>query len=118
MRSIRDVPEQNNGTLTVQLHEYVVSPPSPGESVPERVLLCIRPESLMLQAEAGIASASAIPLSGTITRRAFLGNLMRYWVQVGQREWIADQPDPGAAAVVADTVTFGLPLSRVHVIAG
>ena len=43
---------------------------------------------------------------------------MRYWVQVGQREWIADQPDPGAAAVVADTVTLGLPLSRVHVIAG
>ena len=52
MRSIRDVLEQNNGTLTVQLDEYVVSLPSPGESVPERVLLCIRPESLMLQAEA------------------------------------------------------------------
>ena len=113
-----DVLEQNNGTLTVRLDEHVVSLPSPGETVPERVLLCIRPESLTFLPPGASSSAPCIQLTGTITRRAFLGNLMRYWVQVGKREWIADQPDPGAAPPVEGAVTMSIALARVHVIAG
>jgi hypothetical protein len=30
-------------------------------------------------------------------RQAFLGHVMRYWVQINGDEWIVDQADPGAA---------------------
>jgi len=41
---------------------------------------------------------------------------MRYWVSVDGREWIVDQPDPGAAAALDGAVA--LFLRPVHVIAG
>jgi ABC-type Fe3+/spermidine/putrescine transport system ATPase subunit len=112
-----DVLEQNNGTLTVRLDDHVLTLPSPTEPVGAQVLLCIRPESLTIQPKGSPGGNSHIQLSGTVTRQAFLGNLMRYWVQAGAREWIADQPDPGASAQVDGVVTLAIPLARVHVIA-
>ena len=56
-------------------------------------------------------------LPGVVARRAFLGDLMRYWVIVDGREWIVDQPDPGAAAEFDGPVTIAVKPERVHVIA-
>jgi len=49
-----------------------------------------------------------IRLPGVVARRAFLGDLMRYWVTVDGREWIVDQPDPGAAADFDGPVTVAV----------
>jgi hypothetical protein len=50
-------------------------------------------------------------------RRAFLGDTMRYWVKVDDREWIVDQPDPGGSATLDGPVSLSLRPDRVHVIA-
>ena len=54
---------------------------------------------------------------GAIVRRAFLGDTMRYWVKVDDREWIVDQPDPGGSATLDGPVSLSLRPDRVHVIA-
>ena len=50
-------------------------------------------------------------------RRAFLGDTMRYWVKVDDREWIVDQPDPGASVALDGSVSVSLHPDRVHLIA-
>ncbi len=77
------------------------------------VQLCVRPEAV------GIALAHSAPdaLPGRVARRAFLGDLMRYWVVVDGREWIVDQPDPGAASPFEGEVAITLRPERVHLIA-
>src|SRR5439155_1739042 len=85
----------------------------------------LRVEMRTLQRRLGMTFAPAsssglggIALAGSIVRRAFLGDTMRYWVKVDDREWIVDQPDPGAAAALDGAVALFLQPDRVHVIAG
>ena len=80
---------------------------APGASV----RVCVRPEAL------GLARRSPNGLPGTVARRAFLGDLMRYWVTVDGREWIVDQPDPGAGAPYEGDVSIEVRSDRVHLIA-
>jgi len=80
------------------------------------VRLCIRPESLALRA-ASAAGDGQVMVPATVARRAFLGDLMRYWVTVDGREWIVDQPDPGAAANFDGPVQIAIRPERIHVIA-
>jgi ABC-type Fe3+/spermidine/putrescine transport system ATPase subunit len=79
------------------------------------VHLCVRPEALALRPPS--ADPDGIRLPGVVTRRAFLGDLMRYWVTVDGREWIVDQQDPGAAADFDGPVTVAVKPERIHVIA-
>jgi ABC-type Fe3+/spermidine/putrescine transport system ATPase subunit len=79
------------------------------------VKLCVRPEALGLARRGATADGAALP--GTVVRKAFLGDLMRYWVTVDGREWIVDQPDPGAADDFDGPVTVAVRPERVHVIA-
>jgi ABC-type Fe3+/spermidine/putrescine transport system ATPase subunit len=79
------------------------------------VQLCVRPESFSIAA--GSAPSDGIALTGTIARRAFMGDTMRYWVKVDDREWVVDQPDPGGAAPLDGAVSLSLRPERVHVIA-
>ena len=81
-----------------------------------QVRLCIRPESLTLR-PASAAADGQVMVPGTVARRAFLGDLMRYWVTVEGREWIVDQPDPGAAAHFDGPVRIAIRPERIHVIA-
>jgi ABC-type Fe3+/spermidine/putrescine transport system ATPase subunit len=82
-----------------------------------QVRLCIRPESLALRPmSAGVDGRVLVP--GTVARKAFLGDLMRYWVTVDGREWIVDQPDPGAAPSFDGAVQIAIRPERIHVIAG
>jgi len=83
----------------------------------QEVKLCLRPESFTIGSTADPSGGQKIELSGTIVRRAFLGDTMRYWVKVDDREWIVDQPDPGGSATLDGSVSLGLRPDRVHVIA-
>jgi len=80
------------------------------------VKLCVRPEALWL-ASPGVAAQGMVPLVGTVARRAFLGDLMRYWVTVEGREWIVDQHDPGAGVAFEGPVALMLRPERAHLIA-
>jgi ABC-type Fe3+/spermidine/putrescine transport system ATPase subunit len=84
-------------------------------AVGREVRLCLRPEALALRPVS--AETDGVRLPGVVARRAFLGDLMRYWVIVDGREWIVDQPDPGAAAEFDGPVTIAVKPERVHVIA-
>jgi ABC-type Fe3+/spermidine/putrescine transport system ATPase subunit len=79
----------------------------------QEIRLCIRPETLGL-AEDGAPGAV---VEGAVARRAFLGDRMRYWVDVDGREWIVDQADPGAARPFDGRVVLALRPDRVHLIA-
>jgi ABC-type Fe3+/spermidine/putrescine transport system ATPase subunit len=103
-------------TVTVSFGAYraqVRRPETPVRAGQE-VRLCVRPESFTI-APSG-AGSGGISLSGTIARRAFLGDTMRYWVKVDDREWIVDQPDPGGSATLDGAVSVSLRPERVHVI--
>jgi ABC-type Fe3+/spermidine/putrescine transport system ATPase subunit len=84
-------------------------------STGEQVRLCIRPESLTLRAPSASGDGQVM-VPAMVARRAFLGDLMRYWVTVDGREWIVDQPDPGAAANFDGAVQIAIRPERIHVI--
>jgi ABC-type Fe3+/spermidine/putrescine transport system ATPase subunit len=94
-------------------HELLVPAPldaalSPGQEV----RLCIRPETVEF-AHDGTGSL----VGGSIARRSFLGDRMRYWVTVDGKDWIVDQADPGAGQPLDGRVSLSLRPERVHVIA-
>jgi ABC-type Fe3+/spermidine/putrescine transport system ATPase subunit len=108
-------------TLTVRLGEHCFSVPvvSPTGHLGDTVQLCIRPETLTMSDAASdhLVHPARIGLAGTIVRQAFLGHLMRYWVQINGDEWIVDQADPGAALKqLHGSVTVWLNPERIHVI--
>ncbi len=108
--------KRNGNTLTVVLGKHSLEVAAP-ETVPvgDEVLLCIRPETLVIGATA--KDASCVSLSGTVTRNAFLGHQMRYWVQIDGKEWLVDQADPGVSARVFEgPVVISVDPARVHVI--
>ena len=78
------------------------------------VRLCVRPEAVSLTVRGASPEGAALP--GTIARKAFLGDLMRYWVTIDGQEWMVDQPDPGASAPLSGDVLVEVRPERVHVI--
>ncbi len=96
-------------------HAEVPVPAAADVRAGTRVRLCIRPEAVALRTGSG--APDGVMLRGTISRSAFLGDLMRYWVLVDGREWIVDQHDPGAAAVFAGPVVLAIRPERIHLIA-
>src|SRR5437899_4618905 len=114
------IAEVTDGAVTVTFgaHRASVRRPADTALAPgQDVKLCVRPESFTI-ASATASGPGGIALAGSIVRRAFLGDTMRYWVKVDDREWIVDQPDPGAAAALDGAVALFLQPDRVHVIAG
>jgi len=112
--TVRDV---GDGMVTVIFgaHRAAVRRPADVALTPgQEVRLCVRPESFAIAAP---GAADGIALAGTIARRAFLGDTMRYWVRVDDREWIVDQPDPGGSTPFDGPVALSLRPDRVHVIA-
>lgn len=79
--------------------------------VSDEVKLSVRPESLAI----GAADAMRDGIAGLVSRSAFLGDLMRYWVDIGGREWIVDHADPGDEPLT-DTVVLSLKAGRAHLI--
>ncbi len=113
---VRDV---RDGTATVSLgstNAPVRVPDGMTLSSGATVQLCIRPESLALRPMSASPDGQVL-VPGTVARKAFLGDLMRYWVTVDGREWIVDQPDPGAATPYDGAVQVAIRPERIHVIA-
>ena len=114
------VREVRDGTAVVSLgaaHAPVRVPAGMALSGGASVRLCIRPESLALR-PASAAADGQVCVPGMVARKAFLGDLMRYWVSVDGREWIVDQPDPGAATPYDGAVQIAIRPDRIHLIAG
>jgi ABC-type Fe3+/spermidine/putrescine transport system ATPase subunit len=110
------VRELRGGQAVVSFGERAVTVPVPADAGLREgasVQLCVRPEALGLAPR----SASSDGLPGTVARKAFLGDLMRYWVKIDGREWVVDQPDPGASPPLAGDVVVQVRPERVHVIA-
>ena len=42
---------------------------------------------------------------------------MRYWLTIDGREWIVDQPDPGATQPFDGAISVAVRPERIHVIA-
>ena len=106
-----------DGRVTLDLEGQRL-PVARGEFSPdgrEEALLSIRPESLVLSAEPS-PDPSLVALRGQVVRHSFLGHLMRYWVRVGEQEWVVDQPDPGAAETLGGDVYVGVNPRRAHLI--
>jgi ABC-type Fe3+/spermidine/putrescine transport system ATPase subunit len=117
------VVQRSEQALTVQLGAHCFSVPvaRPAGQPGDTVQLCIRPETLTMSDDASDhpVHPARIGLAGTIARQAFLGHVMRYWVQINGAEWIVDQPDPGAAMQQRHgPVTIWLNPARIHVIRG
>jgi ABC-type Fe3+/spermidine/putrescine transport system ATPase subunit len=107
----------DGGTVRVGFGTHELSVPAPDGvrlSQGQEVRLCIRPETLEF-AKDGATRAALV--EGAVARRSFLGDRMRYWVDVDGREWIVDQADPGASAPLDGRVALALRPERVHVIA-
>ena len=112
------VREVRDGTATVSIgtgHAQVRVPEGVALTSGASVSLCIRPESLQLRPTSASADGQVL-LPGTVARKAFLGDLMRYWVTVDGREWIVDQPDPGAATPYDGAVLVAVRPERIHLI--
>jgi ABC-type Fe3+/spermidine/putrescine transport system ATPase subunit len=112
------VREVRDGRAVVSFGERSMSVPVPAGmtlSAGTEVKLCVRPEALGLAPRGASLDGAALP--GTVVRKAFLGDLMRYWITVDGREWIVDQRDPGAADDFDGPVTVAVRPERVHVIA-
>ncbi len=113
------VREVRDGTATVSIGSTfapVRVPPGTSVTNGAQVRLCIRPESLSLRSPSA-AGDGQVMVPGTVARKAFLGDLMRYWVTVDGREWIVDQPDPGAATPHDGAVQVAIRPERIHLIA-
>ena len=112
------VREVRDGVAIVSLgptHAPVRVPEGAAPATGAQVRLCIRPESLALRPTSAAADGQVL-LPGTVARKAFLGDLMRYWVIVDGREWIVDQPDPGAATPYDGAVLVAVRPERIHLL--
>jgi ABC-type Fe3+/spermidine/putrescine transport system ATPase subunit len=107
------VVERGAERTVVRLGEHTL--PLPGRVEGEEALLSIRPETLRL-VSADCRAPDGLSLPGSVVRRTFLGHLMRYTVQVGQQEWLIDQPDPGGASLAEGAVCVLVNPRRVHLV--
>jgi iron(III) transport system ATP-binding protein len=107
------VVERGADQTVVRLGEQMLS--LAGRVDGEEALLSIRPETLRLVSSAEPIS-DGLSLPGSVVRRTFLGHLMRYTVQVGEQEWLVDQPDPGGASLAEGAVCVLVNPRRVHLV--
>ena len=111
------VREVRGDQAVLALGEHALAVPLPGGVTlrdGDAVVACVRPEALDLAPRT--ATLDGPTFAGAVARKAFLGDLMRYWVTVDGREWLVDQPDPGASRPFDGEVLVGVRPERVHLI--
>jgi ABC-type Fe3+/spermidine/putrescine transport system ATPase subunit len=104
-----------NAVVTFGPHRATIPvPPGTTLATGANVRMCVRPEALSLMR--ADATADGVVLRGSVVRRFFLGELMRYWVKVDDREWVVDQHDPGASGSFEGPVGIAVRPERIHLI--
>jgi ABC-type Fe3+/spermidine/putrescine transport system ATPase subunit len=78
---------------------------------PGKVTLVIRPEAIKFVSTPIESTSAGIP--GRILRRAFLGNMARYWIETPVGEWIVDEPTPDSR-MRPDEVRLSFIADRLH----
>jgi len=91
-----------------------VEPKSSQASVGQKVVLSVRPETILLSKQAPEDQGNV--LTGTIKTHSFVGHFIRYWVLCGTREFIVDLHDPSSLGVLEGQVFLQLPPSKLHLI--
>ncbi len=112
------VAEKNSRAVTVDIGAARLRVEEPNLEIEpgEEVTLCVRPETIQLSvAEAGAGLNS---LQGVITNHIFEGALVRYWIEVGKREIIADVFDPSDKGIYTGEVTLSVHPNKVHILSG
>ncbi len=115
--NLRTVPvtERSSSEVKLLLDGQCLPLPNPEKPVGDEALICVRPESIRISKQPEHAPMVNVP--GEVSRRAFLGHIMRYWVQCGEFEWMVDQSDPGSIAAPYDGQVFlSFNPDRVHII--
>jgi ABC-type Fe3+/spermidine/putrescine transport system ATPase subunit len=83
----------------------------PAVREPGKVTLVIRPEAIKFVSTPVQSASAGIP--GRILRRAFLGNMARYWIETPVGEWIVDEPTPDSR-MRPDEVRLSFIADRLH----
>ena len=100
-------------TLEVRLYDHQLTVPAPDTAIGDKVLLCIRPETLTLER----AAPEALCLTGILDRSAFLGNVVRHWIRIEGDEWMVDQPQTWIDDLrIEGEISVYLYPGRIHVI--
>jgi len=76
-----------------------------------KITLVVRPEAIKFVSTPVESSSAGI--SGRILRRAFLGNMARYWIETPVGEWIVDEPTPDSR-MRPDEVRLSFIADRLH----
>lgn len=95
----------------------VVTDDPDGLGVPgQDALAAFRPECVDILNEEPQAPDGTI-LRGTVKSRAFLGRLVRYWVETGGTEVLVDVPDPGTRGMFEGGVWLHIRKGRIRLVA-
>lgn len=82
----------------------------------EEALAAFRPECVDILNEEAPGSDGNL-LRGTVRSRAFLGRLVRYWVEAPGTEILVDVPDPGTRGMFEGDVYLCIRKGRIRVVA-
>jgi ABC-type Fe3+/spermidine/putrescine transport system ATPase subunit len=97
------------GPGRVRIGETMVE--APGIRGEGKLTLVVRPEAIKFVTTPVETAAAGI--SGRILRRAFLGNMARYWIETPMGEWIVDEPTPDSRTR-PDEVRLTFIADRLH----
>jgi ABC-type Fe3+/spermidine/putrescine transport system ATPase subunit len=85
-------------------------------TVPGDATLVVRPETMALFDSPPVGGDRPV-LRGRVKNMAFLGGLVRYWIDAAGMEWVVDQPAPGERTFAGE-VFLVLSQEQMHVLQG
>ena len=95
----------------MELHLRTEVTAAPGESV----TLVVRPECIRLAAQ-DEATPEGAALEGEIVQYSFLGRIIRYWIRVGEDEFVMDDANVDLSGARTGKVKLCLDMHKVHVL--
>lgn len=106
----------NSDKLTVSYHDMALDvPASVQASVGERITLVVRPECIRLSTEEDTALSGAV-LRGHIENYSFLGRMIRYWVRVGDAEFVIDDANVDLSGAKTGPVILNMDTRKLHIL--
>lgn len=105
-----------NGVVSADHNGMVLRVPSevPAE-VGETVTLVVRPECIRLAEEGEILPEGQV-LNGMIENYSFLGRMIRYWVRVGDEQFIIDDANVDLTGARSGAVRLCLNTRKLHIL--